>query len=83
MSQKAQETERTKELRKKLLPFADHVRIKWEDLDSWSDREIEMAKLVLLRKIDAQTNRAAKNTAFMTWMIIVMFVISIIILLEM
>ena len=79
----AEISERTKELHEKIRPFNDHVRIKWEEIDEWSERDIEITKLFLLRKIDQQTNRTAKNVAFITWITIIGFILSLIIIAEM
>lgn len=83
MADKAEQNERQKELQKKLINFNDNNPLKWGEVDDWSERDIKIVNMFLLHKINQQTNRTAKNAAFMVWIIIIGFILSLIMITQM
>ena len=74
-------TERLKDIENKIGPLLNGSRFDWESIDNWTDRDIEIAKLVFLRNIDNQTSRSSRNLAFFFWVNMALFVIYVIIIL--
>lgn len=66
-----------RESRRKLLPFVDYPEHESPSIDSITEKELEVVRIMLLQRINRQTLRTSKNIAFLLWMFIITLIIFI------
>lgn len=73
-----QEPKEIKKNNEKLLLFLDNPEHKSLSIESLTEKEMEIVKLMLLQRINRQTLRTSKNMAFLVWMFIITLIIFIV-----